>query len=367
MRKQFPRDNKWLLLPAFLYGLGVCLRNYLYNSKILSSRSYPIPIICVGNLAVGGTGKTPHVEYLLHLLSRRYKVAVISRGYKRATRGMQVATVDSTARQIGDEPCQIKQKFPHITVIVDGNRNRAIEYLCNQNKENRPDVILMDDGFQHRSVQPMYSILLATYGEDMWTEKLLPAGRLREPITSRHRADMIIVTKCPYQMRPIDETILRRKMELYPHQKILFSHVSYGCLQPVFPQDGEILEPIPMNTDIVAFAGIACPDAFFDHLQKSHNIVARFSYRDHYNFSEKDAQEWLDLYEKWSHQQTKGAALRIVCTEKDAVKIRSLSYLASSPFSSLFYYLPISISFRANGANVLEQEVISCIEHNGKG
>lgn len=170
-----PRINKWLKPLSALYGVGVRLRNYLFDKNVLISNSFDIPIVCVGNITIGGTGKTPHVEYLIRLLHPRYRIAVVSRGYKRKTKGMIVATEGSTAWDIGDEPRQIKRKYPDLTVIVDADRSRAIGYLCDLAEEQRPQLIILDDGFQHRKVKADLNIVLTDYNRILTKDYLLPA------------------------------------------------------------------------------------------------------------------------------------------------------------------------------------------------
>ena len=167
---------------SWLYGIGVNVRNALFDRKILKQHSFNIPVICVGNLTVGGTGKTPHIEYLIRLLTPDYKVAVLSRGYKRRSKGFLIVDVDSHANDVGDEPLQLKQKFPEIVMVVDKNRVRAIEKILAIEKEERPDVILLDDGFQHRHVLPSLTILLVDSNRPVYEDRLLPAGYLREPL-----------------------------------------------------------------------------------------------------------------------------------------------------------------------------------------
>ena len=237
---QTPKINRWLLPLSGIYGAGVSLRNSLYNMGRLKSHTFPIPIICVGNLAVGGTGKTPMIEHLIRMLMGDLRIAIVSRGYKRKSFGLKVAELGDSASRIGDEPAQLLRKFgDKIQIVVDGNRVRAINHLVNQPYSQRPDLILMDDGFQHRSVQPSLSILLSSYNRLMTDDVLLPAGRLREPARGRYRADVVVVTKCPTLLKPIDCTFTERKLDLYPHQKLFFSEVKYDNPVPIFRRDAE--------------------------------------------------------------------------------------------------------------------------------
>ena len=204
----------WLLPFSWLYGIGVWLRNYLFDAKILKSKSYSVPVISVGNITVGGAGKTPHVEYLIGLLKNSIQVAVLSRGYKRKSRGYVIADDSTLMRDIGDEPYQMKIKFDGIYVAVDKNRCHGIERLISDEATKDVDVILLDDAFQHRYVKAGINILLVDYHKFIIYDKLLPAGRLREPHKAKIRADIVIVTKCPKTLNPIDYRVLSKKMIL---------------------------------------------------------------------------------------------------------------------------------------------------------
>lgn len=208
--------NKWLLPFSWLYGLIVGIRNELFDLNILKTRSFDIPVISVGNITVGGSGKTPHVEYLIRLLQDKVKVAVLSRGYKRKSHGYVLANADTPMREIGDEPYQMKTKFPNIHVAVDKKRCEGIDNITSDPETNDTDVILLDDAFQHRYVKPGINILLVDYHRLIIYDKLLPAGRLREPLSGKHRADIVIITKCPKSLNPIDYRVLSKAMELYP-------------------------------------------------------------------------------------------------------------------------------------------------------
>ena len=271
MDEHFIKIHKWLYPASWLYGAVVMMRNKLFDWEVLQSKSFDIPIISVGNLAVGGTGKTPHTEYLIKFLCNQYKVAVLSRGYKRHTKGYVLATPESTARSIGDEPYQMHQKFPSVTVAVDEKRCHGIEKLLALQKPSI-DVILLDDAFQHRYVKPGLSILLTDYHRLFCDDTLLPAGRLREPISGKNRAQIVIVTKCPQDIKPIDYNIITKRLNLYPYQQLFFSSFRYGNLQPVFPTmspdtnaistNHEVALSSLTNTDILLMTGIASPALF---------------------------------------------------------------------------------------------------------
>lgn len=218
---------KIILWPlSVLYGIGVSIRNRLFNLGILKTQEFDIPIICVGNITVGGTGKTPHTESLINELKNDYRVACLSRGYKRKTSGFVLATANSTANDIGDEPMQIKAKFPEITVAVDANRVRGIKKLMQL--PEKPEVIILDDGFQHRYVKADINIMLIDYNRPIYEDHLLPLGRLRESIHAKDRANYIIVTKCPQNISPIEKRIILKHLNLKAYQQLLFSSMKYG-------------------------------------------------------------------------------------------------------------------------------------------
>ena len=199
----FIKINEWLLPLSWLYGIGVRLRNWMFDIGVLKSQSYDIPIIAVGNITVGGSGKTPHVEYLVNLLHNKLKVGVLSRGYKRKSHGYQLANADTPMRLIGDEPYQMRHKFNDIYVAVDKNRRNGIHRLTSDDATKDVDVILLDDAYQHRYVKPGINILLVDYHRLIIYDKLLPAGRMREPQEGKSRADIVIVTKCPKDLTPL--------------------------------------------------------------------------------------------------------------------------------------------------------------------
>ncbi len=225
------RINRWLMPLCWFYGTATALRNTLYNIGVLKSHTYGIPIIDVGNITVGGTGKTPHIEYLVRLLSPHYRVAILSRGYKRKSRGYVLATADTPMQQIGDEPWQMKQKYPHIHVAVDADRCRGIRHLCTDQATRDVQVILLDDAFQYRRVKPGLNILLVDYHRMITDDRLLPAGRLREKPEGKDRADLVVVTKCPANINPMGFRVLRSALRLKPFQSLFYSTIRYG--QPV--------------------------------------------------------------------------------------------------------------------------------------
>ena len=355
---QTPKINRWLLPLSALYGVGVSLRNSLYNMGRLKSHSFPIPIICVGNLAVGGTGKTPMIEHLVRMLMGDLRIAIVSRGYRRKSMGLKVAELGDSASRIGDEPAQILRKFgDKIQIIVDGNRVRAINYLVNQPYSQRPDVILMDDGFQHRSVQPSFSILLSSYNRLMTEDALLPAGRLREPARGRYRADVVVVTKCPTLLKPIDCTFTERRLDLYPHQKLLFSEVKYEDPVPIFQRDADPTK-IDTNAVVIAISGISHPEEFFAYVERGFSRVVTLPYRDHHHYSRRNVTTWENILTDYL---VRGSEVVFLCTDKDAVKIFELESYMSPELRERFLRLPIQVRFRSHGEEDLRELVMSHI------
>ena len=232
MEGDFIKINKWLLPLSWCYGLVVKLRNFLFETGALKSRSFTVPVIAVGNITVGGTGKTPHVEYLVDLLKNQFNVAVLSRGYKRKSKGFIIAQQDTPVHEIGDEPYQMKQKFPSVTIAVDKKRCHGIDMLMDN--DSKLDVVLLDDAFQHRYVKPGVNILLVDYHRLIIYDTLLPAGRLRESLDGKDRADIVIVTKCPKELKPMEYRVITKAMHLYPYQKmkeVLLSLLIMNCIR----------------------------------------------------------------------------------------------------------------------------------------
>lgn len=340
-----PNNERYriLLRPlSWLYGMAVGLRNWAFDYGILHEQEYPIPIICVGNISAGGTGKTPHIEYILSLLARHCKVAVISRGYRRQSKGLVFVRPDSLCSEVGDEPKQIKLKYPAVLVLVDANRRRAMEYLMALPIEERPKVVLMDDGLQHRYVKPSYRIMLMDLKRPIDEDKLLPEGLLREPASARYRMDCIIVTKCPESLKPIERRGIERGLAVYNYQPVFFSTMQYLPLRSVkalLDSHTEKEQIIP-DSAVLALSGIAQPQSFEDYLSTQYKLVGRLRYKDHHYFNPTDLEtinkHFVELRQKYN-------PLYIVCTEKDAVRL--LDYRQSLDVTMLdaLYYLPITV------------------------
>ncbi|MBO5750396.1 MAG: tetraacyldisaccharide 4'-kinase, partial [Bacteroidaceae bacterium] len=231
----------WLTPLSWLYGLGVGVRNAMFDCGLLPSEKFDVPVISVGNITVGGSGKTPHTEYLVRLLRDKYQVAILSRGYKRKSKGFQFASDETTMETIGDEPFQMKRKYPEAHVAVDKDRRNGIRNLLDKNVNPPVGVVILDDAFQHRYVSPDVNVLLMDYHRLICFDKLLPAGRLREPAANKRRADIVVVTKCPQTITPMEQRGIERSLALFPWQRLYFTYFKYGSLYPLFDKTREEL------------------------------------------------------------------------------------------------------------------------------
>lgn len=359
MEGDFIKINKWLLPFSWIYGLVAWLRNQLFDIGVLKSRAYDIPIISVGNITVGGSGKTPHVEYLVRLLKKHAKVAVLSRGYKRKSKGFVLADDSSDATDIGDEPYQMKRKFPDIYVAVDKNRRNGIEKLTDNSIANNTDVIILDDAFQHRFVKPGINILLVDYHRLIIYDKLLPAGRLRESKDGKVRADIVIVTKCPTELKPMDYRVLTKAMNLYPYQSLLFSTLQYGDLQPMFGGEPRQLSTLKSDENVLLLTGIASPKQMILDLQPYTKNITSLSFGDHHRFTHKDYERINNTFESMPSPKV------LVTTEKDAARIIGGEGLSENVRRNM-YVLPIEIKFMLEQEELFNQKIISYVQKNSR-
>ena len=311
----FIKINEWLLPLSWLYGIGVRFRNMMFDIGILKSRRYDIPIISVGNITVGGSGKTPHVEYLISLLEKRAKVAVLSRGYKRKSRGYVLAKEDTAMRDIGDEPYQMKKKFGNIHIAVDKDRRHGIERLTSDRETKDTEVILLDDAYQHRYVKAGISILLVDYHRLIIYDRLLPAGRLREPQSGKSRADIVIVTKCPKDLKPMEYRVLQRAMGLYPYQKLFFTSIEYCGLKALFGNREMALSEIRKDTNILLLTGIASPQQIVMDIKPYSKNIHPMTFADHHQFTAEDIKEINRRFNSLPQPRM------IVTTEKDGARL----------------------------------------------
>ena len=317
---------RYLLFPfSVLYGWITSIRNFLYDKGFLKSYSFDIPIIAVGNLSVGGTGKTPQIEYLIRLLSPNYKIATLSRGYKRKSKGFILANEKSNAEILGDEPFQMHQKFPNIKVAVDADRKNGIEQLLSL--EDKPQIILLDDAFQHRKVKAGFYILLTSFDDLYYDDFMLPTGNLRECRNGAKRANVIIITKCPKNLSEVEKEKIKHRINL--NVPVFFSFIDYD--DRVYSEnDSKNVSEIKLK-DKLLVAGIAKPDPFFDFIKSDNDL--KLVYPDHHHFSINDINE--------ISEKSKGNI--IITTEKDYVRLKDMNI-------NDLYYLPIKSNlFMDNG------------------
>lgn len=345
-----------LLTPlSWLYGLVVIIRHKLFDWGILSTVEFDIPIVCVGNLTVGGTGKTPHTEFLIEHFSKQYKVAVLSRGYKRRTHGFVLATPDSSFLKIGDEPRQIKLKFPDIPVAVCEKRVEGI----NQLRKLHPEVnlIILDDAFQHRYVEAWVNIVLMDYNRPVSRDSFLPLGRLRDSKKQLNRAHFVIVTKCPDYIKPIDMRVINKELNLYPYQSLYFSRFRQGDLVPLFPEHETSMPR--RGQDIIAMAAIANPSGFFGELEQRFNIVKTLVFPDHHPYKVKDLEKIKKVL------SVSPPDTLVVVTEKDAVKLANRRKIPVD-LQKRLYFAPIEVSFLDNGENGFTRQIEQYVRTNQK-
>ncbi len=335
---------------ALIYGAVVWLRNRLYDSGVFASIEFSPPVICVGNLSVGGTGKTPHVEYLIRLLQYRFRVATMSRGYKRRTQGFMLADADTNALRIGDEPMQYHMKFPELVVSVAEERITGIPRLL----QRRPDVeiVLLDDAFQHRSVKAGVNILITDYSKPFYKDHILPIGTLREKRSAYKRADVIIVSKCPPNLSKAEADEMVKRINPFPHQEVFFTRIQYDM-----PYDFFTKEPVNikgLNTVLVCC--IAKPEPLEAYIKEMAREVHTLSYADHHYFLSRDLEEIKAAYENWDVTNKV-----IVTTEKDAARLQ-LHEDKLREWGINIIVLPIEVSFLFNGGNKFDSVVLNYVE-----
>jgi tetraacyldisaccharide 4'-kinase len=323
-----------LLFPfSILYDLVTRLRNRLFDLGLKPSVSFDLPVICIGNLSVGGTGKTLVTEHLIRLLSGTHRIATLSRGYGRSTKGIRIAVAGDTALTIGDEPYQLYKKFGEkITIAVGEERALAIPYLVDQFPDT--NVILLDDAFQHRSVRPGFSILLTDYARPFYNDFLLPSGRLRESGKGAKRADCIVVTKCPPHLDEEEMMLMEASIRKLTDKPVFFSSLRYG--EPRSFSGKELLD----NKRVILVSGIANHVPLEEYVEANFTLMKHLIYRDHHNYSNRDVQS---IRQMALHQQAV-----VLTTEKDQVKLQAL--LEESDMNQ-FFVLPIEPDFMKSGAN----------------
>lgn len=335
----------FILFPlSLIYGFVVFLRNLFFDAGILKSTGFPLPVLSVGNLTAGGTGKTPHVEYLASRLKRDRRIAVLSRGYKRKTKGFFIAGAGSSAREIGDEPRQIKNRFPDLVVAVDNKRVHGIESLMKEFPDL--DAVILDDAFQHRSVRPGLSIVLVDHSRPVFTDFLLPLGNLRECRRNINRADVILVTKCPPDMNAEQRTTFTAKLHLRKGQPVFFTRYQHGNPVPVFEEGVPAIELLKEKKDnpvVMLVTGIADNKPLKRHLDQVVTVGSELRFPDHHFYNAGD----IRTLEK-RFMELRAERKIVLTTEKDATKLREIAG-EFQKIGAFLYYIPIDVVFLDNG------------------
>lgn len=347
----FLKSFRILLLPfSLLYWAGIALRNWFYQKNIFKTTRYGLPLICVGNLAVGGTGKSPMVEYLVERLRHQFKVATLSRGYKRKTKGYALANSSTTALEIGDEPMQFHLKFPEVPVAVGEQRIEAIPQLLHDKPETQ--AIILDDAFQHRAVTAGLNILLTDYSNLFTRDFYLPTGDLRDLKSGYKRATVIVVTKCkPGLTVPEKEKIIKEIAPL-PHQQVYFTTIEYGTLYHLTNNTNIELGP---DTEVLLVTGIANPRPLKKMLEEHSNSYQMLQYPDHHIFTIDDLNEIRNRYNKMET-----TSKIILTTEKDAVRLTKFNTeITGLPF----YIIPVRHRFLFDEGAAFDKQVIDFITH----
>jgi len=347
----FLKSFRILLLPfAFLYGLVVWIRNRMYDRNWLKSASFGLPVICVGNLSVGGTGKSPMVEFLLRQLKDRYKVATLSRGYKRKTRGYALAAEGNTAIDIGDEPMLFHRKFPDVPVAVGEERLVAIPQLLHDRPETQ--VIILDDAFQHRAIRAGLNIVLTEYNNLFTRDFFLPTGDLRDLPSSYNRADLIVVTKTSKEIGPEERQAITEEIQPLPHQQLFFACIAYGAPYHIITQEFYYIDD---QTEVLLVTGIANPRPLKQYLEERIHTYHMMHYNDHHIFTIDD---WRDIQKRFAGIES-GKKI-ILTTEKDAMRLMKFSQeMNGMPF----YVIPIEHQFLFNEADRFTAAVVQFIEN----
>jgi tetraacyldisaccharide 4'-kinase len=352
--------NLFLYPLAVLYRLVTDIRNLLFDTGIFHSEGFSIPVICIGNITVGGTGKTPHTEYLIDIMRNEFKVAVMSRGYKRKSAGFRIADLASKVREIGDEPLQIFRKFPEILVAVDRDRRNGIKRIMEEHPEI--DVIILDDAFQHRSVKPGLSILLTDYNRLITRDHLMPYGNLRENRNNSKRADLIVISKTPGEIREAERRIIIKELKPHQDQKLFFTTISHGDLIPLFEKPdikrARLPEINPENHGVVLITGIAVPGALRIFLDKYFKEIHHLKFTDHHYFGKND----IDKVKTALNDLTAGEKI-VITTEKDAVRLREFPGIEDS-MKRILYYIPVKVDFLKNDKQDFDNLILEYVRKN---
>ena len=349
---------KILLYPfALLYGVVISFRHFLFNIGILPSRSFDVPVIGVGNISIGGTGKTPHTEYIARLLQEDFRVAILSRGYLRKSKGFVLADESSSFKDIGDEPMQYTHDFGQkVLVAVDRNRCRGVEKLLRLDKA--PEAIILDDALQHRFIKPGLNLLLTDYRQLYTDDYLFPTGRLRDLKAVAKRADIIIVTKTEKVLSPLIKRLIKAKLAPRPHQKLYFSYLKYGA--PVSIPSFEEAKMEKQYSTIILFAGIANSYPIKDYLRYRCRELITLDFPDHHNYTKKNI---LFIRKTWDEQLSRRKLM--VTTEKDAMRLINSPYLRLLKGLPMVY-LPIAVTFHGQDGKNFNKQILNYVRKNQK-
>jgi len=351
--------NKLLYPFSLLYRLVVDIRNFLFDVEVFHSKEFEIPIISIGNITVGGTGKTPHVLYLVNFLKDKYQLATLSRGYKRKTKGFLNATEHSTSLEIGDEPKLIKQTHAKIKVAVDANRVNGINKLLSQSEEL--ELILLDDAYQHRWVKAGLSILLVDYNRPLKDDSYLPYGNLRENASQKKRANIVIVTKTPENIKPMEQRVMLENLKLFAYQSLFFTRMKYQNLINVFDRSIELnIEMLNENNSLLVVTGIAQADDMISYLKQTKANIKHLKFSDHHNFKNGDIETILHNFRKLNSENK-----FIITTEKDAMRLNEFSQF-DDEIKRYFYFLPIKVAFLNNQENEFQSLILEYLKGNSK-
>ena len=343
---------------SLLYGIVIRFRNFFFDTKIFKSKEYGIPIISIGNISVGGTGKTPHTEYIASILRKNdILIAILSRGYKRKTHGFRIVNEDDSYFLTGDEPLQMKQKFPDVIVAVCEKRTVGVEKLL----KLYPNLsaIILDDAFQHRQITPGFSIVLNNYNSQITDDYLLPLGRLREPANSINRANIIFYTKCPQNIKPIDIRILTNNINPSPYQYLYFSTIVYNDLKNVFYENDKIKNDDIKNKNVLAVTGIANSKNLLEYISKISKSVKHIKFSDHYDYRKKD---FTNINKHFSQIEDDKI---IIVTEKDGVKFKN-NKIFPEELKNYVYCIPIEVKIipKEEDKEQFEKQIENYVRNN---
>jgi tetraacyldisaccharide 4'-kinase len=357
-------SRPYLLPLSLLYLVIIQIRNRLFDLHILRSKKFKIPVISLGNITVGGTGKTPHAEYLVQLLKNDFTISVLSRGYKRKTKDFVFVSSNSSVADVGDEPLQIKLKFPEIHVAVERDRVHGLETLI----KNIPklDVVILDDAFQHRYIKPGLSLLLIDFNRPIFNDMILPAGNLREPWKNATRADAFIITKCPVYLPDYERTLFISKLRPGPKQYVFFTCYTYGDPVSVFPDKHNQQKTLSYKhlrksaTGVLVVTGVANTIELEKFLHRKLHIDNKLTFPDHHNYDKKDLLQIRNRFRKLDSDKK-----IIIVTEKDAVRIRELE-ITEKDFRQSFYYVPIEVKFLSKGEKPFVKKIYRFIRNKSR-